>query len=104
VYAVISDRSRQFTVRPGDRILCDLDSDKQPGESVTFSQVLVLGGEGAVQVGKPYVDGASVVGEVVGVERGEKLVAFRFHRRKNVRVKRGHRQQYTSVRIQEIRG
>ena len=39
-----------------------------------------------------------------GVERGEKLVAFRFHRRKNVRVKRGHRQHYTSVRIQEIRG
>jgi large subunit ribosomal protein L21 len=104
VYAVISDRSRQFTVRPGDQILCDLDADKQPGDPVTFSQVLVVGGEGAVQVGKPYVEGATVVGEVVGVEKGEKLVAFRFHRRKNVRVKRGHRQHYTSVRIQEIRG
>ena len=104
MYAVISDRNRQFTVRPGDRILCDLDVDKQPGESVTFSDVLVLGGEGAVQIGKPFVQGASVVGEVVGQERGEKLVAFRFHRRKNVRVKRGHRQSYTRVCIQEIRG
>ena len=104
MYAVISDRSRQFTVRPGDQILCDLDAERQPGESVTFAQVLVVGGEGAVQIGKPYVEGATVVGEVIGVQKGDKLVAFRFHRRKNVRVKRGHRQQYTSVRIQEIRG
>jgi large subunit ribosomal protein L21 len=104
VYAVISDRSRQFTVRPGDQILCDLGASAAKGESVTFSDVLLVGGEGAVRVGKPYLDGASVVGEVLGEAKGDKLVAFRFRRRKNVRVKRGHRQKYTSVRIQEIRG
>jgi large subunit ribosomal protein L21 len=104
LYAVISDRSRQFTVRPGDQILCDLDAGAQAGETVTFSQVLVLGGEGSVRVGKPFLEGASVVGEVLGVQRGDKVVSMRFHRRKNVRVKRGHRQHYTSVRIQEIRG
>ena len=104
MYAVLSDRSRQFTVRPGDQILCDLDAAKAPGDSVTFSEVLVVGDEGSVRLGTPYVEGARVVGEVVGLEKGEKVVAFRFHRRKNVRVKRGHRQSYTRVRIQQIEG
>ena len=104
MYAVISDRTRQFTVRPGDQILCDLGAARAKGDSVTFSDVLLLGGEGAVKVGKPFLKGASVVGEVLGEAKGDKLVAFRFRRRKNVRVKRGHRQKYTSVRIQEIKG
>lgn len=104
MYAVISDRSRQFTVRPGDRILCDLDTDRSPGETVTFSDVLLVGGEGDVRLGKPYVEGATVVGEVEGTEKGPKVIAFRFHRRNNVRVKRGHRQGYTSVRIKDIKG
>ena len=103
MYAVISDRTRQFTVRKGDKILCDLDAEKAPGDSVTFDQVLLLGGEGAVQVGKPTVAGASVKGVVLGSEKGPKLVAFRFKRRKNVRVKRGHRSHYTRVEIQDIR-
>jgi len=102
VYAVISDRTRQFTVRKGDRILCDLNAAAAPGESVTFDQVLMLGGEGAARVGSPTVAGASVKGLVLGTAKGPKLVAFRFHRRKNVRVKRGHRSHYTRVEIQEI--
>jgi len=53
-------------------------------------------------VGKPHVAGASVTAEVRGEAHGPKLVAFRFRRRKNVRVKRGHRQHYTRVRITEI--
>ena len=104
MYAVISDRSRQFTVRPAARILCDLDAEKGPGDTISFSDVLVVGGEGDVRIGKPYVEGVEVVGEVEGTEKGPKVVAFRFHRRKNVRVKRGHRQSYTSVRIKDIKG
>jgi large subunit ribosomal protein L21 len=102
VYAVISDRTRQFTVRKGDTILCDLDADAAPGASVTFDQVLLVGGEGAARIGTPTVQGASVKGVVVGTEKGPKLVAFRFKRRKNVRVKRGHRSHYTRVEIQDI--
>lgn len=104
MYAVISDRTRQFTVRKGDTILCDLNAAAAPGESVTFDQVLLLGGEGAARVGSPTVKGARVTGVVVGTAKGPKLVAFRFKRRKNVRKKRGHRQLYTKVRIQEVRG
>ena len=102
MYAVIQDRDRQHTVRAGDEILCDLDSEKNPGEKITFSQVLLVGGEGDTRLGKPFVEGASVTGEVLGVERGEKLVVMRFKRRKGVRRKKGHRQSYTRVRIQDI--
>ena len=102
MYAIINDQNQQTTVRAGDVILCDLKRDAQTGETITFDQVLLLGNEGTVTVGKPTVDGASVTGEVLGEEKGPKLVAFRFKRRKNVRVKRGHRQRYTRVRITEI--
>jgi large subunit ribosomal protein L21 len=102
VYAVISDRTRQFTVRKGDTILCDLDAQAAPGASVTFDTVLMVGGEGSARVGSPTVAGASVKGVVLGTAKGPKLVAFRFHRRKNVRVKRGHRSHFTRVEIQDI--
>ena len=103
MYAVISDRTRQFTVRKGDKILCDLNASAAPGDSVTFDNVLLLGGEGPAKIGTPTVAGASVRGVVLREEKGPKLVAFRFHRRKNVRVKRGHRSHFTQVEIQEIK-
>lgn len=114
MYAVINDRSRQFTVRAGDEILCDLGLDvpaagpdtdaPKVGAKVTFSDVQLISNEGGVKIGAPFVAGASVVGEVVGHERGDKVIAFRFKRRKNVRRKRGHRQNYIRVKIAEIHG
>ena len=103
MYAVIQDRGRQHTVRSGDEILCDLDCDKSAGDAIEFGEVLLLGDEGETRLGKPFVEGASVVGEVVGAEKGAKQVVFHFKRRKNVRKKQGHRQKYTRVRIKEIR-
>jgi large subunit ribosomal protein L21 len=104
VYAVIDDRSRQHTVRQGDELLCDLLADKAPGDTVVFDRVLLIGDEGKVQVGRPFVAGARVTAEVLGEEQGDKVVAFRFKRRKNVRVKQGHRQRYTRLRIRGIEG
>ena len=104
MYAVIRDRNRQTTVRTGDVILCDLQADAQPGETLRFEEVLLVGNEGEVRVGSPTVAGVAVTGEVLGVEKGPKVIAFRFKRRKNVRVKRGHRQRYTRVRITAIEG
>jgi len=102
LYAVINDSNQQTTVRAGDVILCDLKQGAQAGDEITFDQVLLVGDEGTVQVGKPTVSGASVTAEVLGEAKGEKVIAFRFKRRKNVRVKRGHRQRYTRVRITQI--
>ncbi|MEZ6017311.1 MAG: 50S ribosomal protein L21 [Planctomycetota bacterium] len=103
MYAIISDRNNQATVRVGDEVLCDL-SDATPGSEITFDHILLVGDEGGVRVGKPTVAGATVTAEVIGEDRGKKLVVFRFRRRKNVRVKNGHRQRYTRVRITNITG
>jgi large subunit ribosomal protein L21 len=102
VYAIIQDRRRQATVRKGDVLQCDLKSDKKPGDEITFDEVLLVGDEGQVKVGKPILKGAKVTAEVLGEVKGEKVIAFRFKRRKNVRRKRGHRQRYTQVRITAI--
>jgi large subunit ribosomal protein L21 len=104
MFAVISDRGRQATVHLGDVVVCDYRSGWKPGDAVTFEQVLLMGNEGEVSVGQPTVAGAQVTGEVLGHFRGEKEVVFRFKRRKNVRSKRGHRQDHTRVRITGIEG
>lgn len=103
MYAVIQDRGRQHTVRSGDEILCDLDLERSAGEAITFAEVLLIGDEGETRFGKPFIEGAQVVGEVLGVQKSAKLIVFKFKRRKNVRKKQGHRQKYTRVRIKEIR-
>ena len=102
MYAIISDRNRQARVQVGDEILCDLMPPAEEGTRITFDQVLLIGDEGRVRIGKPTVAGASVSGAVVGLSHGKKLIAFRFKRRKNVHRKQGHRQDYTRVRITSI--
>jgi large subunit ribosomal protein L21 len=102
VYAVIRDRNRNYTVRPGDEIRIDLRSDLAPGAEITFPALLV--GEGAsTRVGKPTVPGVEVVGEVRGLAKGEKIVVYRWRHRHGFRKKTGHRQKYLAVRIREIR-
>jgi large subunit ribosomal protein L21 len=102
MYAVIKDGGRQFKVKAGDRILADLKSGFEDGAEVRFDQVLLVGGEGETRVGTPTVEGASVVGTVLGLKKGDKIVVFKKRRRKDSKVKNGHRQQYTTVKIERI--
>jgi large subunit ribosomal protein L21 len=81
-----------------------LEVDKikgEPGEVVEFGEVLVVGGD-KVTLGAPTVAGATVAAEVLEQGRGPKIIAFKKRRRKNSRRKRGHRQEFTRVRITEI--
>ena len=103
MYAVISDRGRQLGVRVGDVVVCDSMNGRESGQEVVFDRVLLLSNEGQVTVGAPTVEGASVTGEILGRTLGKKAVVFRFKRRKNVRVKNGHRQDYVRVRITDIK-
>lgn len=102
MYAVISDRSRQFKVQVGDQIICDDLDWTEDNRQVTFDEVLLVSNEGQVRLGKPTVEGARVTAEVIGQATGEKLVVFKYRRRKDSRSKRGHRQHYTKVRITGI--
>jgi large subunit ribosomal protein L21 len=72
-----------------------------PGEIVELGEVLVVGGD-SVTLGAPTVSGACVAAEVLEQGRGKKIIAFKKRRRKNSRRKRGHRQEFTLLRVTEI--
>lgn len=103
MYAIIETGGRQFRAEPGATLkLPALKADV--GEEVTFDRVLLARTEDdEVKVGSPTVDGAEVVGSIVGHGKGEKIIVFKWKRRKNYRRKQGHRQKFTEVRIDEIR-
>lgn len=103
MYAVIRDGGRQFTVREGDRILIDKKS-VEAGQELRFEDVLLVGDENGARIGTPAVAGAAVVGKVIGDKKGEKLVVFKYRRRKNSKRKHGHRQLYTAVLVEKIQG
>ena len=100
MFAVIKTGGKQYRVAAEDVIKID-KIQGEPGEVVQFAEVLLLGGEN-VSLGAPTVQGASVAAEVVEQGRGPKVIAFKKRRRKNSRRKRGHRQEFTVVRVTEI--
>lgn len=102
MYAIIRTGDKQFRVEPGRKIRVP-SLAAEVGEQVTFDQVLMASTDGGVQVGVPRVEGATVTGEVVAHGKGDKVIIFKWKRRKNYRRKQGHRQKYTEVRIGEIR-
>jgi large subunit ribosomal protein L21 len=101
MFAVIKTGGKQYRVAAEDTItIAKLAGE--PGEAVTFDQVLMVSNDNGVEVGAPLVSGVTVTGTVVEQTRGEKVIAFKKRRRQNSRRKRGHRQDYTVVRITEI--
>jgi large subunit ribosomal protein L21 len=100
MFAVIKTGGKQYRVAAEDVLKVDKVKG-DPGEIVQFGEVLVVGGD-AVALGAPTVSGASVAAEVLEQGRGPKVIAFKKRRRKNSRRKRGHRQEFTLVRITEI--
>jgi len=103
MHAVIRTGGKQYRVSEGQTLQVEKLTGK-PGDVVTFNEVLLLSGEEAPKIGRPLVGGASVKAEILGQGRGEKLVIFKFRRRKNYRRKTGHRQPFTSVKITGIQG
>jgi large subunit ribosomal protein L21 len=102
MYAIIATDGRQYRVHTGDEIQIDLREGTNPGDAVTFDNVLLVSGTAGVKVGKPSVAGAKVAAEVLAQEQGDKIYIQKMRRRKNFRRRTGHRQKYTRVRIGEI--
>ena len=100
MFAVIKTGGKQYRVAAEDKLRVE-KVEGQPGDIIQFGEVLVVGGD-SVTLGNPTVAGASVAAEVVSQARGDKVIAFKKRRRKNSRRKRGHRQEFTLVRISEI--
>ena len=100
MFAVFKTGGKQYRVAAEDVLKVDKIKG-EPGEIVEFGEVLAVGGDSPT-VGAPTVAGATVAAEVLEQARGPKIIAFKKRRRKNSRRKRGHRQEFTLVRITEI--
>src|SRR5229473_7753097 len=100
MFAVIKTGGKQYRVVAEDVLRVDR-LEAEPGTVVEFGEVLVVGGD-QTMLGTPTVAGATVGAEVLDHVRGPKVIAFKKRRRKNSRRKRGHRQEFSLVRITEI--
>jgi len=101
MYAIIADGSHQYKVEEGQELTINY-RDVPAGEKFNFDSILAIGGDGDAKLGSPLVKGATVAAEVLGPEKGEKLVVQKMRRRKNFRRKTGERHIFTRVRIGKI--
>jgi len=100
MFAVIKTGGKQYRVAADDVLKIE-KVEGEPGSIIQLGDVLVVGGDN-VTLGAPTVAGASVAAEVLEQGRGPKVIAFKKRRRKNSRRKRGHRQEFTLLRVTEI--
>jgi large subunit ribosomal protein L21 len=102
MYAVIETGGKQYRVEVGTELEVEL-LNVEPGQSITLERVLLVADGADASVGTPVVDGAAVDAEVVRRDRGEKVIAFKYRPKARRRVKKGHRQELTILRIADIR-
>jgi large subunit ribosomal protein L21 len=101
MYAVIETGGKQYKVAKDDIFLVEKLEDKD-GSDVKISNVLLLKEGNSVHIGTPYVAGAHVICEVLGQARMQKVVAFKYKKRKSEKKKIGHRQDVTKLKVKEI--
>ena len=102
MYAVISTGGKQYKVSEGET----LRVEKIPGETgtpVSFDRVLMFCNGKTVKVGQPTLPDVAVTGHIVEQGKAKKVIVFKYKRRKRYRRKRGHRQEYTALRIDTIK-
>jgi len=100
--AVFRSGGKQFRVAEGDTVKVE-KLPGTPGQQVAFEEVLLITGD-TPRIGRPILSGAKVMGEILAQGRGNKLIAFKFRRRKRYKRKAGHRQPFTAVKITGITG
>jgi large subunit ribosomal protein L21 len=101
MYAVIQTGGKQYRVAQGD----DLMVEKLPGQvgdPVVFDKILMTADGENVQVGKPYVENAKVLGRLKRQDKSKKVLVFKYKRRKGYRRTKGHRQPFSLVKIEGI--
>ena len=100
--AVIKTGGKQYLVQPGDKIKVEL-LDKKEGETVVFSDVLLLEKSKKIEIGNPIVKDAKVEAKILKHGKADKIIVFKYKPKKRYQRKLGHRQQYTEVEITNIK-
>ena len=101
MYAVIKTGGKQYQVKVGDVVFIE-KIEGEDGATVTFDEVLAIGGDDKFAAGTPTVAGASVSAKILGQTKGKKIIIFKMKPKKGYRNKNGHRQPYTKVEITSI--
>lgn len=101
MYAVVEVGDRQFKVAKNDVILTPKVTG-EVGNSLEFDRVVLISDESGLKVGNPTISGAQVKASIVDFTRGKKVIVFKKKRRKGYRVKKGHRQGITRLKIEDI--
>lgn len=101
MFAVIKSGGKQYRVAPGQTVRLEKVAG-EVGSRVTLSEVLMVDSDGKIQIGAPLVANASIEATVVENDRAKKILVFKKKRKKQYRRTRGHRQDYTAVRIDKI--
>ena len=101
MYAVIETGGKQYQVREGDVVFIE-KLNVEADETVTFDKVVVVGSDNGINVGTPYVAGATVSAKVLKNGKGKKITVFTYKPKKGEKRKMGHRQPYTKVQIEAI--
>ena len=101
MYAVIETGGKQYRVEVGTELEVEL-LDAEPGKTVKLERVLLVADGDDAAIGQPLVDGAAVSAEVLRQDRGPKLISFKYRPKARTRVKKGHRQELTILRISDI--
>jgi len=102
MYAVIQTGGKQYKVTPGDVLKVEKLEAKK-GDTIELKEVYMVSDGDKVSVGKPTLASAMVTAEVMGEEKGEKLLIFKHRRRKGFRKTNGHRQHYTTIKVKDIK-
>jgi large subunit ribosomal protein L21 len=102
-YAILKTGGKQYKVSTGDKINVE-KLDLKVGDKATFGEVLLVSNSGKVTSGAPFVSGAKVEGEVVDQIKDDKVLAFKYKRRKGYHRTVGHRRKLTTVQINSIVG
>lgn len=101
MYAIIENGGKQYKIQEGKKV--KLEKIQAPeGEEIRLENVLAISGDSGTVLGAPYIGGAYVNGKVVSQGRSKKVVVFKYKRRKDYKVKKGHRQAYTELLVEKI--
>lgn len=101
MYAIVEIGAQQYKVEEGNKVYVH-KLNLEEGAKIVIDRVFLVENEGAVKVGTPVVEGATVEADVLETVQGDKVIVFKKKRRKGYRVKNGHRQQYTRIEIKKI--
>lgn len=99
--AVIKTGGKQYLVSPKQKIKIEKIAGKE-GDNIEFGEVLLVEKNKHIEIGKPFIQNAKVIGNILKQGKGKKIIVFKYKAKKREQTKKGHRQAFTEVEIKEI--